>query len=333
MSLVSIIVPCYNEQKTIGLLLAAIDAQTLPREQIEVIIADGMSTDRTREVIAEFSAAHPALRVRVVDNLKRNIPAGVNAALRMAESEYIVRMDAHSVPEPEYVERCVADLQAGLGENVGGVWQIEPGGTGWVARAIARAAAHPLGVGDAGYRYTTRAGLVDTVPFGAFRRDLVERIGGFDESLLSNEDYEFNTRVRQSGGRVYLDPQIRTVYFARSTLGALASQYWRYGLWKWRMLRRYPSTLRWRQALPPLFVLSLIGLAVLSLFWPVARWALLAEALIYLGALVGAALPAAVRAKDAGLLPGMPLAIGCMHLCWGSGFLWSAITSMLERKN
>lgn len=331
MTLVSIIVPCYNEQSTIGLLLAAIDAQSLPRHQMEVVIADGMSGDRTREVIAAFCAEHPALRVRMVDNPTRHIPAGVNAALRAAQGEYVVRMDAHSVPAPDYVERCIADLRAGLGENVGGVWQIEPGGPGWMARAIARAAAHPLGVGDAGYRHATRAAVVDTVPFGAFRRDLVERIGAFDESLLSNEDYEFNARLRQSGGRVYLDPQIRTVYFARRNLGALARQYARYGFWKWRMLRRYPGTLRWRQALPPLFVLSWIGLGLLAIFWPVARGLLLAEALVYLAALIAAAAPVAARERDAGLLVGMPLAIATMHMAWGGGFLWSAIKSLVGR--
>ena len=101
---------------------------------------------------------------------------------------------------------------------------------------------------------------MDTVPFGAFRRSLIDKIGLFDETLLTNEDYEFNTRIRQSGGRVWLDPEIVTVYYARSTLRDLARQYWRYGYWKFRMLRRYPDTLRWRQALPPLFVASLIGL-------------------------------------------------------------------------
>ncbi len=129
---------------------------------------------------------------------------------------------------------------------------------------------------------------MDTVPFGAFKRELLALIGFFDESLLTNEDYEFNARIRKSGGKIWLDPSIRSVYFARPTLAALAKQYTRYGFWKWRMLRRYPETLRWRQALPPLFVLSLLDGALLAAFLPVFRVLLAAEIIIYLVVLVAA---------------------------------------------
>ena len=124
---VSIIIPCFNEQDTIRKLLEAIYAQTFPRADLEVVIADGMSTDGTRAEIAAFSDAHPDLHIAVVDNLQRSIPAALNCALKEAQGEIIVRLDAHSMPYPDYVERCVADLEAGLGENVGGVWEIHPG--------------------------------------------------------------------------------------------------------------------------------------------------------------------------------------------------------------
>ena len=136
------------------------------------------------------------------------------------------------------------------------------------------------------YRHAKQAAEVDTVPFGSFRRTLIEQVGFFDESLLTNEDYEFNARVRKSGGKIWLDPSIRSIYFARSTLLELIRQYWRYGFWKWRMLRRYPDTLRWRQALPPLFVLSLIGLAILSIFIPFARILLAGELLLYFSIMI-----------------------------------------------
>ena len=124
--LVSIIVPCYNEQATIRLLLEAIHSQTTPRQALEVVIADGMSTDGTREEILAFMVSHPDLEVRVVDNLAGTIPAGLNRAIEEAEGTYIVRLDAHSKPYPDYVERCVSDLEAGRGDNVGGVWEIQP---------------------------------------------------------------------------------------------------------------------------------------------------------------------------------------------------------------
>jgi glycosyltransferase involved in cell wall biosynthesis len=330
---VSIIVPCYNEQATIRQLLQAIFQQTYPRVDMEVVIADGISEDATNDEISAFQREHPDLMVRVVENAARSIPSAINCAIQASHGEFIIRMDAHSQPHPDYVERCLSALDSGLGDNVGGVWQIEPGGGSWIANSVAAAAAHPLGVGDAGYRIGAQASLVDTVPFGAFRRSLIDRVGLFDESLLSNEDYEFNARIRQSGGRVWLDPAIVTVYYARSTLRELARQYWRYGYWKFRMLRRYPGTLRWRQALPPLFVTSLAVLTVLS-WWPPARWLLALELLIYVTVLLLAGLLAALRHRKMYMLLGLLLSIATMHLAWGAAFLWSMLSSILEnRKN
>ncbi|MGD0003290.1 MAG: glycosyltransferase family 2 protein [Anaerolineaceae bacterium] len=325
MSLVSIIVPCYNEEATIRLLLKSIYTQSYPHHEIEVILADGMSTDRTRSEVAAFRKEFPDLLVKVVDNPKRIIPAALNFALEAAQGEFIIRLDGHSMPYPEYVERCIADLKGGKGDNVGGVWEIHPAGKSWIARSIAAAAAHPLGVGDAFYRFTDRAEAVDTVPFGAFRRSLFEEVGHFNENLLTNEDYEFNTRIRKRGGVVWLDPAIRSVYFARSDLGALAKQYWRYGYWKLRMLRRYPGTLRWRQALPPLFVSGCLALALLSSLLVIARWMLVIILILYFTLLVLGSLPDAYRQKDPRLLIGIPLAIATMHFSWGAGFLWSLI--------
>jgi hypothetical protein len=243
----------------------------------------------------------------------------------------IVRLDAHSMPYPDYVARCAQALEEGRGANVGGVWEVRPGAATWIAQAIAAAASHPLGVGDAMYRLAPQAGAVDTVPFGAFRRSLIDSIGNFDETLLSNEDYEFNTRVRQSGGTVWLDPAIRSIYFARSTLAALMRQYARYGYWKLQMLRRYPATLRWRQALPPVFVASLIGLSILGIWFGPFRFLLAAEILIYLSILTLAGLRAAQKRHQPLLVPGLPLAITSMHLAWGGGFLWSMLSSLVHK--
>jgi glycosyltransferase involved in cell wall biosynthesis len=328
---VSIIVPCYNEETTIRHLLDAVLAQTYLRAQMELIISDGLSTDRTRDVIAAFQKEHPDLAVRVVDNKVRTIPSGLNQAIRESRGEIIVRLDAHSMPIPEYVERCVVAHEAGKGDNVGGVWEIRPGAETWVAESISFAAAHPLGVGDAMYRLNAKEGEVDTVPFGSFRRTLIEKIGAFDETLLSNEDYEFNTRVRESGGKVWLDPSIRSVYFSRSTLGRLASQYWRYGFWKLKMLKRYPHTLRWRQALPPVFVLSLFVLLVLSLFVGITRFIFTAELLGYFSILGLAGLKLAVEKHKAFLIIGLPLSIASMHIAWGMGFLWSLATNPFHK--
>lgn len=324
MTCVSIIVPCFNEQGTIRRLLEAIYAQTYPRQELEVVIADGMSTDQTRQEIAAFQDKHADLEVKIVDNPKRIIPAGLNAAIRNARGEYIVRMDAHSEPSPDYVERCLFALQAGAGDNVGGIWQIEPGGEDWRARSIAAAASHPLGVGDARYRLGGAAQAVDTVPFGAFQRALLEWVGWFDESLLTNEDYEFNVRIRKAGGKVWMDPSIRSIYRARRSFRELARQYWRYGFWKARMLRRYPETFRWRQ-LAGLFVLSFPMLGLLAVWFPWAAWLLGLEIILYLLALILAGAGQAARRRQPALVVGVPLAIATMHFAWGLGFLWSMV--------
>jgi len=328
---VSIIIPCYNEEKTIGLLLQSLLEQTFPINDLEVIISDGNSEDHTRDVINQFELEHPQMVVRVINNLKRNIPSALNAAIGDAAGEFIIRLDAHSVPANDYIELCVADLTSGKGDNVGGVWDIHPSDDRLMAKCISIAASHRLGVGDARYRYTTEAGEVDTVPFGAFKRDVFTRVGTFDESLLTNEDYELNVRIRKNGGHIWLNPAIRAVYFSRPNLPSLINQYWRYGLWKWRMLRSNPGTIRWRQALPPAFVLSLVVLFVLAFFHPFFGILLGVEFIVYLGVILSGTVPESIRSHDVRVGAGVSLAIMTMHLSWGAGFLWSMVKSIFGR--
>jgi len=322
---VSLIVPCYNEEATIRQLLQAIECQTYPLADLEVIIADGLSTDHTREVITDYQSSHPNLSIRVIDNTRRIIPSGLNSAIEVARGKYLIRMDAHSIPDRDYIKNCVHDLEAGLGDNVGGIWKIQPGANTWIAQAIAIAAAHPLGVGDARYRIGGVAQEVDTVPFGAFHRGLIDKIGKYDETLLTNEDYEFNVRIRQSGGKVWMNPAIHSIYFARSTLKELSRQFWRYGYWKARMLLRYPETLRWRQLIPPLFVLVLVSLGLLSFGWYLARLSLAIIVILYTIVIFATGLQMSINRKIPSLVIGFPLAIATIHLSWGSALLWGLL--------
>ena len=196
---ISIVIPCFNEEKNIAALLDSIRMQTIALDLIEIIIADGLSTDNTRKIIQQYSISHPELQIHTIDNEKRVIPTGLNKAIRAAEGEIILRMDAHALPAVDYVARSVATLKEGLGDNVGGVIDIRPSEETWIARAIAIATAHPLGVGDAKYRWGTKASEADTVAFGCFYKSTVEKVGYFNESLLVNEDYEFNARLRNLG--------------------------------------------------------------------------------------------------------------------------------------
>jgi hypothetical protein len=243
----------------------------------------------------------------------------------------LIRLDAHAVPADDYLRRCLEVLEATGSANVGGVWEIRAGGDSWTARAIARAASHPLGAGDARYRIHGAPGAVDTVPFGAFPRSWIERIGPFDESLLANEDYEFNYRLRQAGGKVWFDPSIRSTYFARGTWGELWRQYARYGYWKARMLLRYPRSLRWRQAVPPVFVLTTAIEVAAGFAWP-AAWLLLGiQWTAYASVLLLAGAAQAVRSRDRALVVGLPVSWGTMHLAWGASFWWGITEGLLDR--
>jgi len=334
---ISIVIPCRNEARHIGGLLDAIRQQDTAI--LEVVIVDN-STDDTRSVITRYRTDHPGLPVRVVPyDGPASIPAAVNLGVRHATGDVIVRLDGHSMPDRRYVGLAVAALELEGAGVVGGVWEIAPGAPTAVAHAIASAAAHPVGAGDAAYRIA-HAGAerqdVDTVPFGCYRKTLWTELGGLNEELLSNEDYEFNYRTRASGRRVILDPGIRSTYYARASLGGLTQQYFRYGWWKAQMLRSHPESLRWRQAVPAAFVAGLSALAACvaalavfapaSLLLPLAGLALVAILALYVAALVAASLQICARRRAWRMLPFLPVAFATIHFAWGSGALVNLLT-------
>ena len=324
---VSVVIPCRNEEKYIQRLLVALSKQSFSLENIEIIIADGESQDRTVKLIRAFISNNPKLKIRIVNNSKKNIPSALNLAIKSSSGEIIIRMDAHSIPHEDYIKYCVDDLEQKKGMNVGGLWLIKPSRDHWISESIALAASHPFGVGDAKYRYSQEFAYVETVPFGAFFRSTFDKIGFFNEELLSNEDYELNVRITNSGGRIFFDPRIKIDYYARGDFISLAKQYWRYGFWKFKMLQKFPDTIRWRQAIPPLFVVSLIFLAIASIFLPLAFLLLLGELGIYLLLLVTGSLRIVFEKNRGIFILGIPFSIMVMHLSWGSGF----ITSMFRK--
>lgn len=328
---VSVVVPCRNERHTIGPLLEAIARQDYPTEEMEVVIADGRSTDGTLKVVDAFALSHRELDIRVVDNPSRTIPAGLNRAIQASRGDVILRLDAHSKPDPDYVSRALKVLRRTEAANVGGRWRIKPSADTLIARSIARAVSHPVGAGGARYRTNGEPGPVETVPFGAFPRAWIERVGPFNEDLLSNEDYEYNVRLRRAGGMIWFDPHIRTDYYARATLGDLARQYARYGFWKARMLLRYPTSIHVRQVLPALFTLTILMLLSLSFIWPWGRVLFAVELGLYASICITAGVLEAVRQGDWGLAIGFPLALWASHFAWGLAFFWGLITGLMER--
>lgn len=318
---VSVVIPCFNEERFIAGVLLNLSNQ-FNQDSYEIIVVDGRSTDKTRQVVADFAQRNPQIPVRIIDNPARHIPVALNLGIREAQGRYIVRMDAHSVPSAGYVRRCVELLASGEVSVVGMPWQIRPGTATPVAHAIAHAVAHPFGIGDAHYRLkASTPQLVDTVPFGAFKKSLWTALGGFNEELLANEDYDFNYRVRKNGGKVLLDSTEHSNYFARATLRELAAQYFRYGHWKAQMVKLHPGSIRLRHLVAPAFVSSLVVLGLLGFFWLPAWWALLVVLGIY-ALLAGAfALSIASRNREWKLFFVLPAVFFLIHCAWGVSFL------------
>jgi glycosyltransferase involved in cell wall biosynthesis len=331
---VSVVIPCYNEERFIGKALEQL-ADQFAAERYEIIVVDGMSSDRTRAVISEFSKQHPQLSVRVVDNPARNIPTALNVGVAAATGTIIARMDAHAVPSDGYIRRCVEVLQTGAAGVVGMPCMVRPGADTSMARAIAAAVSHPFGIGDAKYRLGAGGPpqeSVDTVAFACFRKSLWQQLGGFNESLLTNEDYDFNYRVRQAGFDVVLDRAGHCDYFARSTLRGLAEQYWRYGSWKARMLRLHPASIKLRHLVAPAFLTSLIFLFLLGWLWRPALVLFGVETIVYLVLALLCGWQAA-RKQQAGLAMTTLIAIAffTIHTTWGMGFMLGLFRSRAHK--
>jgi len=318
---VSVVIPCRNEAPYVAGVLDAIRVQNFAIE--EVIIVDGESADGTMEVVHEYAAQHPELPLRIVTAYGANISRALNAGISASRSDITVRMDSHSRPAPDYIRRAVQALGETGATVVGGVWHVSPGGPGHTAAAIAMAVAHPLGAGDAAYRIHSNGRMkrrhVDTVPFGCFRRSHWQRIGGYNEQLPVNEDYEFNYRTRRSGGSVVLDGAIQCEYFARPTLAALARQYFRYGWWKGRMLRQYPRSIRMRQAVPALFLPAWLMLGAAAVLFPSARPIVAVLPALYAAVLVTASVHAA--AGEWRLAIPAIAAFLTIHSTWSAGIV------------
>ena len=321
---VSVIVPCYNEERFIGQTLENLITQ-YPSQVYEIIVVDGMSDDSTRDVVEQFQNSHPNSSIRLVLNPDRNIPKSLNLGIEHATGEVIARMDAHAFPSTGYIRRCVEVLSNGEAEVVGMPCLVQAGAGTVTARAIALAVSHPFGIGDARYRLTggrDRQEAVDTVAFACFRKSLWQQLGGYDENLLTNEDYDFNYRARLQGDRVILDRSEHCNYFARESVSKLSAQYRRYGKWKARMIRLHPRSIRIRHLVAPCFVASVLFLALLGLWKPEAWLVMAAELVVYLILATGFAVQATSKAREAtSILLVLPMIFLVTHVSWGASFL------------
>lgn len=320
---VSVVIPCYNEERFIQGALQQL-ADQYDHKLYEIIVVDGLSEDQTRGHIELFRQNHPDVPVKLVDNPARHIPAALNLGIKASRGNIIARMDAHAVPSPGYIRRCVEVLNETDAGVVGMPCHVRPGANTLMAHAIASAVSHPFGIGDAQYRLQSGESsqeAVDTVAFACFRKNLWSELGGFNESLLTNEDYDFNYRVRLAGQKVILDRSGHCDYFARASLLALARQYFRYGGWKARMLRLHPRSIKLRHLVAPAFVASLIVLTALGFAWGIAWWLLAFVLGLYLLLSIFFGYQVARGAGEGPLMVLlMPIVFFTIHVTWGASF-------------
>jgi succinoglycan biosynthesis protein ExoA len=314
---VSIVMPVRNEEKAISRSLLAALNQDYPRELLEVVVADGMSDDETRRVVAEITANDP--RVRLLENRNRIMAPGFNAALEQARGNVIVMMGGHSQMAPDFVRICTAALGEGNAKCVGGT--IETICTTGVGRGIALAMTSTFGVGDCAFRTGTKERkYVDTVAFGAYTRDAFTLVGQLDEEFVRAQDCEFNYRLRKLGARILFVPELRTRYFSRASLRTLWRQYFGYGFWKARIMQKHSRQMRPRHFVPAAFVVALLLSVILAPFSLLGQLLLSAVAGSYLVANLTASFLAA-RKGDWKLLPLLPMAFTILHVSYGFGFL------------
>jgi glycosyltransferase involved in cell wall biosynthesis len=317
---VSVVVPVLDEEGHLRDAVGRLLAQTYAGP-LEVVLALGPSRDRTDDVAAELAGRDP--RVRLVPNPTGRTPAGLNAAIALASYDVIVRVDGHALVPEDYVAVAVEVLERTGADNVGGIMAAE--GETPFERAVARAMTSKLGVGAASFHVGGDEGPALTVYLGAFRRSALERVGGYDESMVRAQDWEMNRRIRETGGQIWFTPGMQVTYRPRSTLRALGKQYFDYGRWRREIVRRHPETVSARYLAAPVAVLGLVLGTLLGLLsigggsWLAIGWLAPIGYVLLIAAgavVVGRGLPLASWVR-------LPVVLATMHLCWGTGFLTS----------
>ncbi len=325
---VSVIIPCRNEEQHIRTVLDDLIAQDFPKENMEVIFGDGESTDKTREIISEYSRQYPW--IKQFNNPKRTVPFAMNEGIRMAKGDTIVRMDAHASFPADYISKLVNWQEKLNADNVGGVWITKPSSSSLKAEAIAEVLSHPLGVGNSMFRIGVKDVVEsDTVPFGCYRKQVFDRIGYYDERLERNQDIELNKRLKAAGGKIYLVPDVSCTYYARDTYYKLAENNFRNG--EWVILTSYYTrqlgSLSIRHFVPLGFLLYLLSLPFLAMISSYFKLPLV----FYLAAIATVSMMIAFKRKKPLYMPALIYGFLILHVSYGAGCLWG-LWRLLIRK-
>ena len=321
---VTVVVPCRNEEKHIARCLESILANDYPKERMEILVLDGMSEDRTREIVAGYSERYAL--VRLVDNPKKHIPVAMNIGIREARGERILKMDAHSTYQAEYISRCVQYQDLYGAENAGGVWKMVPGADTATARAIVLGLGSRFGSGNANVKVgVDKPTWSDTTAFGCFKKELFDRIGMYDEKLLSSSDLDLNQRISAAGGGILVAPDVVVNYVADADLRALRRHVFADGVWISYVMKFGKRAWSWRHWVPAAFVMGLAGAFALGAVNRGFLWLGLGVAAMYAAVSVGVSLQIAVREREARYAVLLPIVFAVRHFVHGMGTLFGLL--------
>lgn len=313
--MISIIIPIRNEENFIRQTIDSILAQDYPQSEVEIIVADGMSTDTTRQIVTSYQQIYP--NIKLVDNPGKIVPTGFNHALRQSDGDIVIRIDGHTIIAHDYISKCVETLLRTGTENVGG--KMTAVGQNEFAKAVAVATSSPFGVGGSKFHYSNKEEWVDSVYMGAWPRRVFEKIGLFDEELVRDQDDEFNYRLRENGGRILLSPEIKSEYSVRSSPKSLWKQYFQYGYWKVRVLQKHPMQMSLRHFVPPAFVFGLVVSLILAIFTWFGRSLFTAIVSLYMIANLCVSIYSSAQ-KEWGHVYKLPIIYTILHISYGLGF-------------
>ena len=328
--MVSIICPTYNEEKYIAQCIESVLVQDYPQADLEILFVDGMSNDRTREIIAQYAQQYDY--IRLIDNPEKIVPYAMNRGIEASKGDIIIRLDAHAIYPHNYFSELVKGLNQHQADNVGAQCCTLPANNSAKAKAIAAALSSPLGVGNSMFRIGVKEDVeADTVPFGCFRRAIFDKVGMYNLDLVRNQDDELNARIIQHGGKIVLLAGITINYYARDTFSKLYRMYYQYGLYKPLVNKKLGSPATIRQLIPPLFVVGLVLGLLLSLCLPYLWIAYTLVIGLYLlaGLIQGA--QQARKHRKAILLLLMPWAILTLHVSYGIGY-WVGLGKIILRR-
>ena len=279
--MLSVIVPIYQEEKYISKCIDSMLSQDYPKDDLEIILVDGMSKDRTREIVATYTAKYPF--IRMIDNPERIAPCAMNRGIKEAKGDVIMRLDAHVYYPKNYFSLLVEKLNELPGaENVGALCNTLPVNDSITAQSIAAVLSSSFGMGNSHFRVGADKEMeVDTVPFGCFHRSIFDKVGLYDEELVRNQDDELNARIIKAGGKIYLIPQLVCEYYARDTAKKVYKMFYQYGVFKPLVNKKLGSPATVRQFFPLFFVMGLLVGPVVCLFLPVLWWAYFAVIMLW----------------------------------------------------